>query len=355
MNIINIHQLIDLVQDFMSSDWNLNHILTVGGMCGTSTFKNTINAVITTMNFDQILIIEGCQDSIELSRDSIPNYRYYQSLFYAFPEPDLDYQLHPNKLRVFDQVIGYHLEPLPNALSSHTVCIINNAHLIPDLYLNLIEKIFSGKIIEIVDPFEVGCERFGYVHTVCDSLVTQNMNIAFARSLFGIGTRMIEKKKARFKVDSMKMRRSSIGRLDDKQYVTLNDDLLHIAHEKQKHLMFRKNMRFIVKQQRIDHIPCNDRTIIIGKDSILHVTNVPMNSYMIRVRLHMSTNQFMTRIFYIENYKDTFVEPANVLRLEDVRKHRFNHLVLMTNGETLDSRQWYTLLKISDHLSIVQF
>ena len=49
--VVAISQLIDIVEDFIEeSDWYGRKVLTVGGIIGTSIFKNVVNSVIKTVN-----------------------------------------------------------------------------------------------------------------------------------------------------------------------------------------------------------------------------------------------------------------------------------------------------------------
>lgn len=350
---IGISEMIDRVEDFIDGGWKTDMNMTIGCIAGTSTFKNVLNACLKSVNFDRILIIDGCRDYIGLLRKPIPNYLFYQDLFRSTPLPDMIELMDPMRVRYIYPRQGYQLNLIQRIFSGFNVMIINNAQLIPNEYMDMIKANFPGKLVMIVDPFEINTEHFSHVHYVTDSLTKQSSNIAYARSLYKVETRATDKK-VRCSFEKIKMARRSIGKLDEKQYVTNSPAILEAIREKQYRSAFRRHMRFISKQPNIlfeqdeAYMP-----LLIGPQTMFSVTSV--TKLLLKLRIHSSKAQFWSSITYDQTSSGLLVEPANIISLDQAVHHRFNNVVMVLGEEPMTTRQWYTLLKIGNNISVVDF
>ena len=351
---IGISEMIDRVEDFVEGGWRTGSNTTFGCMAGTSGFKTILSAVMKTIDFGKILIVDGCRDYIGLLRKPVPNYIFYQDMFWHEAVPDLQDVIDPMKVRFVYPRQGYQLQVVPAYMSGYKAMIVTNAHLIPDMYVEQLKKHFCGKLILIVDPFEIHTEHFQHVPTMLDSLEKQSKNIAFARSLYDVETRATDRK-VKCSFDKIKMRRNSIGKIDDKQYITNSKAALEIIREKQlKSPTYRRNMQFITKQQNISFVQSSEGIVIpIGPQTMFSVFSV--TKPLLKLRIHSAKTQFWSSVTYDENDTGLFVEPANIISLDQAQHHRFNHAVMVLGEEPMTTRQWYTLLKIANHISIVDF
>lgn len=351
---IGISELIDRVETFIEGGMRTESNMTIGCMAGTSGFKMILNAVLKTIDFNQILIADGCRDFIGLLREPVPNYIFYQDMFRHDAVPDLFEIMDPMRVRFVYPKQGYQLRAVTTYLSNYKVMLVNNAQLIPDNYLEILQKYFCGKLILIVDPFEMGMEKFAHVPTVLDSLEKQSKNIAFARSLYQVETRATDRK-VKCSFDKVKMRRTSVGKIDDKQYITNSKAVLDTIREKQyKTSTYRKNMKFITKQPNISFVESADHDIItIGPHTMFSISSV--TKPLLKLRIHSAKTQFWSSVTYKDTGTGIIVEPANIISLEQARHHRFNNAVMVLGEEPMTTRQWYTLLKLANHISIVDF
>ena len=351
---LDISAMIDKVETFIEGGWRTDTCLTVGGMAGTLTFKNVLNAIVKTVDFNKIMIVDGCRDYIGLARRSVPNYLFYQDLFRHMPSPDLIDLVDPMRVRVVFPKEGHILYFNTNMVKNFDVMLVNNAQLIPHEYMKMIKTQFCGKLVLIVDPFEIHAENYAREDYVTDVLSKQSMNIAFARSLFDVETRAIDRK-VRCSCEQIKMARRSIGKADTKQYITNSDAVLNEVREKQYRIgAARRNMRFVLKEDYITFLPDQDeRLITLGPQTMFSVMSVTKT--LLKLRIHSTQSQIWSSISYKPKTGGLYVEPANIISLDQAVHHRFKDVVMVLGEEPMTKRQWYTLLKIANNISIVNF
>lgn len=351
---IGISELIDRVETFVEGGWQTGSNITFGCMAGTSAFKTILNAIIKTIDFGKILIVDGCRDYVGLLRKPIPNYIFYQDMFRHDALPDLIETMDPMRVRFIYPKQGYQLRVEQRYMVGYKAMLVHNAHLIPYEYIEQLKKYFCGKLILLVDPFEMNTELLGHVPTVTDCLTKQSKNTAFARSLYNVETRATDRK-VKCSFEKIKMSRRSIGKIDDKQYITNSNAVLDVIREKQyKSSNYRKNMRFITMQPNITFVQDDNHDIItIGHLTMFSIMSV--TKPLMKLRIHSAKNQFWSSITYDQTGTGIFVQPANIITLEQAQHHRFNNAVMVLGEEPMTTRQWYTLLKIANHISIVDF
>lgn len=351
---VTISQMIDLVEDFVDeSEWYGRKTLTVGGIIGTSIFKNVINAVIKTKSFEKILVIEGCNDYIGLLRNPIPNYVYYMELIRSIEVPNINHIINPSERNLIEPSPGYQYQITDTIFKHYQILILNNAHYIPAKFRDAFKSIFCGKVIEIVDPFDIYGTEFMNVPTLIDSLSRQTANIAFARSLYHYDTRSIDRKvKSNF--TKIKMQRRSIGMIDDKQYVSNDPSVVEYIRDKQLRAQFRKSQKFIVKQQSCMLITDQDeQPHVIGQDMMFSI--MVASKPLMKIRIHSSKTTAFTSLSYYEPTTAIHVEPANILAVNEYALHRFNNVVVVLGAEPITTREWYTFLKSGVNISITDF
>lgn len=352
--VVAISQLIDIVEDFIEeSDWYGRKVLTVGGIIGTSIFKNVVNSVIKTVNFERILVVDGCNDYIGLLRKPVVNYMYYLDFFQSIEVPDINRVIDPYPIQFIKPQQGYQYRIADYMFNQYQVLILNNAHYIPKHYREAFKNIFCGKVIEIVDPFDIYGTEFRNVPTLVDSLSKQSANIAFARSLYGYDTRAIDRS-VKSSFTKIKMQRRSFGKIDDKQYVSNDPAVIETIREKQLRAPFRKGQKFIVKQRNLtlasdlDGIPH-----VVGSGMMLSIMNV--TKPLMKIRIHSSKKIMFGSVSYREPTTSIYVHPANILLPSELALHRFHNIVVVLGAEPITTREWYTFLKSGTNISVADF
>ena len=351
----NIPQMVDMIEDHFKNDWGSVQTLAVSGIAGTQLFKHAIHACMNILPFDRIGVIEGCRDYIGLMRKPAVNYIYYLDLFMTETVPSIETVTRPMYHFLVRPKEGY--VPILNfdKLRKYGALIIQNAHLIPRMYLKIICERYPGKILMIVDSHDVhGVDYWMNVPTLYDTLEKQSPLIALARSMFDVETRGIDRKvKCDFK--TMKMRRTSIGKIDANQYVTNDKDILDMVQRKQRMNGFRRNQKVYVCSDHITLVKDEKSGLChsIGPDDMLSISQA--SSPLMKMRIHSSANEFYEIIRYTDDGYGIFAKPANIITLDEAAKHRFNSIVFILGEEPMTRRMWYTLMKIANTISVVRY
>lgn len=352
---LNIPQMIELIEDHFQNEWGSCKILTVGGVAGTAIFKHAIYACTKFLPFEKVLVIDGCRDYIGLLRNPVYNYLYYMDLFASEMVPNIETIQHPMHHFYVKPKAGYVPVLNDRKFKKFGAMIIMNAHLIPLTYLSIITERFGGKILQIVDPYDVdGVDYWMQVPTLYDSLNKQSALIALARSLFDIETRAVDRKiKCDFK--TVKMQRRTIGRIDTNQYITNDESILADVRKKQITNGFRRNQKVIVCDNHITLVKDAEepKRHSIGPMTMLSISQV--SSPLMKLRIHSSAHELYSMINYTDNDSGIFVKPANIITLNEASKHRFNSVVIVLGEEPMTRRMWYSLMKIANTISVVRY
>lgn len=353
MSIIEIPQMIDLIEDHFSPKWGHSNTLVVGGIVGTNVFQYAMDACMKYYEFGKILVIEGCEDYIGLLRNPMHNYIYWMNLFRTVKIPPFEQLLQPTHEFLIQLKSGFRIALVDHMFEKYDAIIINNAHMIPSECLTAIQNNFPGKVLQIIDPLDFNGDDFCQVHTLYDSLEKQSPLTALARSMFNIDSRAVDRN-VRSEFKRIKMTKRSIGRIDTTQYVTNDYNVLKMVQDKQYNTQFRKNQKFIVTSDEIRYAKDqNNNPVVVGPGSLLSI--ITASKPLMRLRIHLSTRRFYSAISY--NYTETglYVKPANILMIDQACRHRFKSLTLVLGDEPMTNRLWYSIMKISNTITVVDF
>lgn len=345
--------MIDLIEDHFSPTWGHTHMLTVGGIAGTDIFQIAMDACMKYHPFYKILVVDGCQDYIGLLRKPIRNYIYYMELFRSIRVPSIEQQMRPLHKFPMELKPGYQTSLVESMIEGYDAMIINNAHLIPNVYLNTLEQYFHGYILSIIDPLDFNGTDFNPAHTLHDTLRKQSPMVAMARSMFDIDTRAVDRK-IRGDIKRAKMGKRSIGKLDSNQYVTNSQFILDTIQDKQLHTQFRRNQKFIVASEEL-HVMSdqNGTPVVVGPGAMLSIMTA--SKPLMKLRIHSSTKQVYASLSYRYTEKALYVKPANIIMLDEACHHRFQSVVVVLGDEPMTNRLWYSLMKIANTITIVDF
>lgn len=355
-NIIEINEMIDMLEDYVNTNRNSAVPFAVGGMAGTMIFRHVIDAVLSAhYKFSEVLIIEGCQDYIGLSKTPYNNnYIYYADLYDdIYDNPIIPYN--PWLPEIYNFKPSMHRMLNSSIIDNYNVIIINNAHLIPPDFINDITYNFSGKIISVVDPFDMNGEIFTNVPCITDTLNKVSPIVAMARSSYDVDSRAIDKNIPGRITEVKKINKKSIGKIDDKQYITNDAYLCDIIRSKQLQSPFRKNQKLFVTSNFINiNINESKRGHSLTKNSmcIIESTAAPL----MRLRIYSTKINYYGDVSYSNNPPISKIQvvPANILMIDQSAYHRYNHSALILNDD-IGLRERYSILKNSNNLTIARY
>ena len=135
-------------------------------------------------------------------------------------------------------------------LKMYDVIVLHNAHLMDHIFRDAILQYFHGKVVVVVDPFDIHGEVFVDTPTIIRSFHKLPTIIGAARHVWGVETDMLNKS-AKGGVYHGKIRRNSIGALGNQMYVTDDTILIDIIRSKQTMNPIRKNQKFVITDKRI--------------------------------------------------------------------------------------------------------
>ena len=343
--------MIDLIEThFDQSIFTKRRELIVGGVVGTAIFEHAIEAVTKHYNFGRVLVVEGCQDYIGLLRRPVSNYKFYLDLFRTIPTypPKGDFEI------VYVPPKPEYIPRLEKSLfQGYDALIVNNAQLIPRLWLDAFTNYFPGQVLLIVDPLDTNGLQYQDVPTVTDALSKQSPLNAYARSLFNIESRAIDNK-IRTVFKKVKMNKRSIGKIDLNQYITKDDLILESIRDKQLRSRPRRNQKFIVMNEDVQFFQDKDGvSVAVGPGCLLHMSTLTKPLY--KLRIHSSSRFIHTDLSYRSPDRCLYVQPANILSCNEAYKHRFQSIVVVLGEEPMTTVEWYSLLKITNAIQIVEF
>lgn len=351
--VIEINEMIDVLDDFCRND---KHSIVVGGIAGTEIERYTLESVTGVTSWDKVLVLQCCQDYMGLMKEQLPNVIFYGDLFYdEMVDPLIPHD--PWRPTIFNMDAEYVTKIRADRIANYEFIVVLNAHLIyEDRWREMIEDNFSGKIIYIVDPIEGRVSTS--VPTITDTLMKVSPMIALARAAVQIDTRSVDRKAPGTLNEVNKMSKRSIGKIDDKQYVANDHQLLFEIREKQTQSSVRKNQKVLIglDQPIISNTNSNGLiTLIPG--SMLVVKN-PNSRPLMTHRVYNSKTEFYMDISYLPDVllpKSTVpVVAANIITTNEMKLHRFNHTVMcMGDDSYLYPADKYILFKNSNNVTIV--
>lgn len=348
---LEIYEMIELLDDFVND--NTRQVQVVGGITGTDIFRMTVDAALGKYNFSKVLMIEGCYDYIGMNKNGVVNYVYYANLFLDVPCNPLT-PIEPFTPKLFRPKIQFEIRIDTRLISGYQCIIINNAHLIPIKMLEAIiqyAKNQGSKVCVVIDPFDIGGENWR-APTITDSLSKLSSLTAMAREIYNVDTRCIDKR-VKGGISEAKVNRRSIGKIDDKQYITNDDVMLDAVRHKQLQTPFRKNQKVIVTDNSINAtIDQYNSKMSLFKNSMCVIMS-PISSPMLKLRFFNSQNVYYAAISYLDDApRGTIkVKPANILSAVESSHHRYNTSVII-GVEQMNQREKYSIIKNSKNVII---
>lgn len=353
-NIVSISEMIDLLECFMED--NSWHHIVVGEMAGCHLFKHVTDVVIHPeigVPFNQTLVVEGCQDYIGLSKKVLPNHIFYAE---AFGEDVVDglTPYDPFKPKILNPSPEYQIRINTDRLKDYELIIIRDAHLIPEYYMRAILSSFNGKIISLVDPFDINGDMYLNACTMVDTMNKVSPLQAMARSIYNVDSYV--DRKVPGTVTDKHFSRRQIGRIDDKQYITNKLSLLDEIQYKQYITNMRKHQKMLVISDRLHY--CQDiktnRIYPLVKNSLCELVSPRLP--LMRLKLHSFKSIIAGDISYFEHCSPECirVKPANILTIEESCYHRYNTSVLLSD-DNITPRQRYSVLKNSNNVIVGHF
>ena len=367
LKIIELAEMIDYIEDFFYYN-NMSKSIHVGGMVGTPIMDYALNSASSWYTMDKILIVDGCQDAVLRKdvKEKLVNLKFWADIFMDNMTSKLNAF---NQMGILNQGVAVPVNQYAdwtmilneNAFLGYQCLIVNNAHLIPPKAIDILNTTFPGKMIFIVDPFEIGYESTGYIPTIVDSLNKLPKSVSFARSMFDVDTRYVNMK-AKNPISKMdKIRLRSIGKLDSNQYVTDNIDIASLVWEKQMEVPFNKGHKLWVMSRNINNMTTSDyqhELISLPACAQLTITSVSKKHNLFKVQPHMSNIELPIEISYddLSERKSTlYVRPANIIMLHDVKYHFYQNIVYIpSDNEHTSRRGVYTLLKHCNNVIVAE-
>lgn len=359
--IVEISEMINYLDEF--ADGDLKETL-VGGIAGTEINKFAIDAATRHHKFNKVLIIEGCQDYIGLMKNPLPNVKHWGDLFVEdVIEPLVPFDPWKPKVAQPNAVPTYTNRIDVEKLSHYEMMVVFDAQLIPRRIQSAISYTFSGQIIWVYDPAEPNGHTLvnqQNIPVVIDTLRKLSPILALARDALGIETRAVDRKVKGSVVETSKMNKRSIGKIDDKQYVGNDYDFTTDILNKQYDSPFRKNQRVLVSSDIVDMMTENGvRKTTIGYNSMLVIEN-PNSKPLMKLRLYNSKTYYFGDITYdrtsniraLMRRDQIRVRPANIIVPDEVKYHRYNHTVVVL-GYPLNRYEKYSVLKNSNNVTVV--
>ncbi len=359
--VVEINEMIDALEEFFNSS---GHEFIVGGIAGTEIEKYVLDAAAQVTDFSKILILNGCQDYIGLMKKPLPNYVFWADIFIEqfsnALEPD-----DPWKPKILKH--SYECINVINTrmISAYDVMIVFNAHLIPNIH-EIIES-FCGKVVCVIDPIEAGfvyaADLIRHALMITDSLSKVSPMVAMARATVGYDSRSIDTKVRGTLTEISSMNSRSIGKMDDKQYVSQDCELCYNIGKRQKESQLKKNQKLIVVRNEnpsIIRVETDDKTrnTTITTRSLLVVEN-PNRKPLMKTKMRIFNSKTTCYVDTTYQYGmltpkgSVCVLPANIISLNEMIHHRFNDVVFIMNGYRLSEQEKYVLLKNSNNVTIV--
>ena len=364
MNIIELDDMMEILTDFFN-DLGAKSI-TVGGICGSPLLKIILDTSTAYTGFNRVLIVDGCPDIIYMKKPSecVSNHIYYKNLFRYVPDESEIFPNDPFSLK--RNVPNYQGLVYMNDryINQYEVVIVNNAHLIPELFLSSIVEYFHGKIVVAVDPFDIDGEVFSNVNTIVRSFNKVPPMIGMARKLWGVETDLINKS-AKGGIINGKMRRSSIGVSNNHAYITKDEELIKQTRKRRSINNIHRGQRLLITDKRImlyddkdgftHHLSEGD-IIVAGQRSNRNILD-PYRIFKSNTWIHMKVREevnepflYMTRRYDLHK---TLCVPANIIDINTAKLHRFTSSILVcTDNMNVTTREMYSLIKNSITLMI---
>lgn len=367
--VIELHTALEAVETYFNDDTKEHVIL--GGMAGTQLFKHVFDLSLGYFRFNEILLIEGCQDYIGMSDPSpYNNHFFFAELLYKQPTHSLFNNFNDpfswNILNNGNPIMEYHTSMNMERINRFKLVIVTDAHLIPAEYIKELRNYVSGKLIELVDPFTIFGARYTQVPTVINTNASCDQLTALARKVYNVETDFIEPSQHKSLEVSHQNASRTMSKNSDGQYCTTSMGYLEYMQEKQLKMGFRKGHKVMVDGPNIMTYKMDNTedTITICNHSLMTIEAVPGTLHStFGCKLWRFKDNFHAHLVFNTNRSlldldNTLirVKPAGVLSLMDASYHKFNKLTYVhtISSPELSNPEKYTLLTATEHLVIVE-
>lgn len=356
MRTIEIHEIQNLIETFLRND--SQGIFAIGEMVGCNLLRHISEAVVPFIDFEHILFVSGIQDDVYNGKQ-FRNHVFWGSLFDDITVDGLT-SYNPFRPKVQNPDPEYWKSVTTYMLAPFHLMIIHDAHKIPKVYLDSLIQSFGRKTILIVDPFDHDGEEWNHIDTCVDSFETVSKSIGFARYLYGVDTRSIQKRAKDTCEYSVNIARRSIGKIGDHQFVTLDPYLYQQITDRQKASPMRKGQKIMIVSNKMNLRRNMESGIphALTYGTLLNIDGV-MNKQP-RFRLYAS-KVYMTftcpLVYEIDKFRTPSnaiqIAPANILGLSDAVKHRYRHIIFVTTTicPNISTRDQYALLKLGQNVT----
>lgn len=352
---IEIYQLIQRLEDFFKGSYD--KMMDIGEIAGCNLMRYVGEQAAAYCGFENTLFVSGIQDYVYGGKER-DNFVYWKNLFSEFMVESV-----LNQHTEFHPVLGgrkfdYVYEPNTQWINNFSVMVINQAQFIPEEYLKKLCDAFRGAIVRIFDPFDSYGANY-MISTICvDTFEKLPVSIGFARSLYGVETRSVNKKAKGSVIYGATIGRRSVGRVDQNQYVTNDEDLYESTIQKQLDSQFRKNQKLLVMSDRFrfEYTPEYKQANCISRGTLLHIVQGGREDS-VKCRIHASKSiltmdmtyefkPFITPSHYLR------VNPANIMTIWDAALHFHDKLVYVypASYRSISIRDQYTLIKSAQNV-----
>lgn len=369
--VIDLHTALEAVESYFNDDTKDN--VTLGGMAGVQLFKHIFDLSLGYFRFNDILLIEGCQDYIGMSKPSpVNNHLFYASLMNKLPSPSLfntvDRPFSFNILNNGNPVTEYHCKMDIQRINGFKLIIVCDAHLIPPKYLNELKRYVSGKLIMLVDPFTVYGLAYTQVPTVVYSCFECDSLTAMARNIYGVDTDRVKQGKMFEVVKGVGPK--TMTKLSNVQYATNDRSYLEDMQDKQISMGLKKGYRVMVTGNQVmtykldkpieeitDEVTiCENSLITIDRQRAFTtstqgcILNSYPSSFSAPLQYETDTNPFIIDNTIVK------VKPANILDVNSIGYHRFDKLIFINSlcSRKLTNAELYTLMTSTKYLAVTE-
>lgn len=368
--VIELHQALETIESYFNSD--TIKPITLGSMTGTKLFKHIFDLGLGAFNFNETLLIEGCQDYIGMSEPSpVHNHYFWADLIKITPKASIcNINLNPFEFKIINNgnpVIEYNYEFDLDRINTFKLVYVCDAHLIPGIFLEQLKRYVQGKLIILVDPFTIYGLQYTNVPTVVRTFSECSQLSAIARQLFGIETEHITTKNVTSITGAKHNAPKTIARCNEIPVCTNDISYLQYMQDKQIAMGYKKYHRVIIDKHIFKRYQMDNKTdtFTVCEHSLLTTESVPGSLHSATsVRPWKHKNSFYWHFKYDEPMSQIFGDmdntvikcrPASVMTINDVAHHKFDKLMLVQSRmKNLSNFEKYTILTATEHLVITE-
>ena len=372
--IIDLHTALESVESYFTNDRATYTML--GCMCGTQLFKHIFDLSLGYFAFGDILLIEGCQDFMGMSEPSPSNNHFhYSSLLSKKPVHSLfnevcdlfSFKILNNGNPVSEYKFDFNIQ----FINRFNLVIVCDAHLIPQTYLAELMKYVSSKLIILVDPFTIFGKAFVDVPTVVNSTCECDELTALARDVYNVETPFIKSGQKMLNVLDIAPPKTT-NRFIGNQYVTNDPPYYELMLDKLNGVGIKKDFKYIVPNnqlmfydlEKIDD-SMKQESISVNQNSLINIVKMDgsLGTTLFTCNLNKYKRTFRAQIELLGKQKpftmDTStlkVIPGSLLTIEQAAYHKFDKLTFVQSGygHKLSKQELYTLMNMTEHLTIVE-